>query len=167
MKQIDEHSNKMVKEYPVSILFSLFFIALGFLFLKISQTISDESFITIAIAGFLIGIITFIINTRTFLRNFKKNKQIKNALAYGSSFKATIEGERRISMIEGSGLVCSAEINGTRHEFISEPISYYVPYACEELGIKTITVYVNTQNPEEYVVDTREIEDRIVDLTKK
>ena len=31
---------------------------------------------------------------------------------------------------------------------------------------KTITVYVNTQNPEEYVVDTREIEDRIVDLTK-
>ena len=166
MKQIDDHSNKMVKEYPVSILFSLFFIALGFLFLKISQTISDESFITIAIAGFLIGIITFILNTRTFLRNFKKNKQIKNALAYGSSFKATIEGERRISMIEGSGLVCSAEINGTRHEFISEPISYYVPYACEELGIKTITVYVNTQNPEEYVVDTREIEDRIVDLTK-
>ena len=167
MKQIDEHSNKMVKEYPVSILFSLFFIALGFLFLKISQTISDESFIAIAIAGFLIGIITFIINTRTFLRNFKKNKQIKNALAYGSSFKATIEGKRKISMIEGSGLVCSAEINGTRHEFISEPISYYVPYACEELGIKTITVYVNTQNPEEYVVDTREIEDRIVDLTKK
>ena len=165
MKQIDEHSNKIIKDYPVSILFSLFFIALGFLFLKISQTISDESFIAIAIAGFLLGITTFILNTRSFLRNFKKNKQIKNALAYGSSFKATIEGERRIGMIEGSGLVCSAEINGTRHEFVSEPISYYVPYACEELGIKTITVYVNTQNPEEYVVDLREIEDRIVDLT--
>ena len=167
MKQIDEHSNKMVKEYPVSILFSLFFVAFGFLFLKLYQNSSNSDYLSGAVVGFLLGIASFILNTKTFLRNFKKNKQIKNALAYGSYFKATIEGERRISMTEGSGLVCSAEINGTRHEFVSEPISYYVPYACEELGIKTITVYVNTQNPEEYVVDTREIEDRIVDLTKK
>ena len=112
MKQIDEHSNKMVKEYPVSILFSLFFVAFGFLFLKIYQNSSNSNHLTGAVAGFLLGIISFILNTRTFLRNFKKNKQIKNALAYGSSFKATIEGKRKISMIEGSGLVCSAEING-------------------------------------------------------
>ena len=165
MKQINERSNKIIKDYPVSILFSLFFIALGFLFLKISQTISDESCIVIVIAGFFLGIISFIINTRIFLQNCKKSKQIQRTLEVGSPLKATIEGERNIGILKGNGLVCSAEINGIRHEFISEQISYFATYACQELGIKTITVYVNMQNPEEYVVDLREIEDRIVDLT--
>ncbi len=166
MRKINEYSKKRMREYPLSILFSLFFIAFGFLLLKFYQNSSDSNHLFGATVLLLIGIISIVANTRLFLRNYKKNKKIKNAMEFGSAFKATIEGERKIGTFEGNGITCLAEVNGKPYEFVSEPVSRYFTYACQELDIKTITVYVNIRNPEEYVVDTREIEDRIVDLTK-
>ena len=165
MTQLDEHSKKMIREYPIAMLLSFFFVIFGLIFLKLYLDAQEENYLVGAISGLSLGLISTILNTGLFLKNLKKNKQIKKALEYGSSFKASINGEKSDG-IEGKRMICTAEINGTKYEFISEPVSRYASFACKELGIDTLTVYVNTSNPKEYVVDIREIEDRIVDLTK-
>ena len=77
---------------------------------------------------------------------------------------AHIDGEKD-KPFEGRIILCSKEINGIKKEFESDPIEFDLIYAAKELGIEEIKVLINQNNPDKYVVDTREIEERIVDLT--
>ncbi|MBQ6477316.1 MAG: hypothetical protein IJI43_02665 [Bacilli bacterium] len=94
---------------------------------------------------------------------YKNLKRITGALKNGSIFKGKIDTTERVS--DGRVIVCYANVNGERRKFLSESVDFDLDYVCRELNITEVPVLINLQDQNEYVVDTREILDRVVDLT--
>ena len=158
MKKPDDYVNKQIKAFIPLLFFSLFFFAIAILILKTGE----NWFVTIFCFG--LGVVALILDFKLFIGACIKKKQIKRALKFGTKVIATID-ETKYSYPVGVVAVCSSEINGTRYKFISGPISFDIEYACKELGVEGLTVYVNMNNPKEYIVDISEIENRVVDLS--
>lgn len=169
MNKFINYNKSKIKDYTYLWILSIIFIVSSFLVLYfvigITNLLIDIKFSLSFIIIFLIGIIMFIISCIEIRKKIIRIKQIKKALNESRIVKATINGAKTDANLN-SLLVCSAKIEGIEYHFISAPIQAYdFMYAIHELGIKELPVYVNMQNPKEYyVVDTREIEDRIVDL---
>ncbi len=166
MKKLDNVVKNKLKQIPGMILFSSIFIAFGafFLFLQKNAGPSEKDDYLIGIIVCLgIGIFILLTSIVSFFRWNFRGKEINKLEQTGTPINAKIVAEK-ISALQ-TQLVCSAEINGVNYEFISEDVDYYTFYACQELGITEIPVYVNMQNPKEYVVDVRSLDDIYVDLT--
>lgn len=166
MKKLDDNVKNSLKQLPGAIFLSLFLIAIGAFFLfmyKYGDASNQSNYMVGIIVGFGLGIFVLISCIASFFGLFARGKKIKKLGQVGTPINAKIISEN-ISTLQ-TQLVCSAEINGVNYEFISEPVERYTYYACQELGIEELPVYVNMQDPKEYAVDISEVEDRIVDLT--
>ena len=167
MNKANSSFNKKKQEIIVATIISIILIVFGAFFLYLYLLINSrdgDGYLAMMISCSAIGIITLILNLKGLLKmNNEKNKLevLKNT---GTIIQAKIIDEKH-SFLENNQLICSAEVNGTPCEFISSTVPRYSLYACQELGIEELPVYVNMQNPKEYAVDAREVEDRIVDLT--
>ena len=164
MKKIDDSYTKEIIFHIFSgLLLSTLFIIFGILCTRVRVRLIDYSkwveYQVLAFIFFTIGIYLLVIFTKLVIKKIIRKNQIRRALQNGTLIKAKIERKK------GLYLVCSVEINGIRQEFLSETVHCYALYACQELGITELPMYINMQKPEEYVIDTSEIEDRIVDLT--
>ena len=166
MKKLDDVAKKNLKKIPGMILFSLVFIGFGafFLFLyKYAGPSEKDDYVIGIIVCLGIGIFTLLSSIASFFGWIIRGKEINELEQVGTPINAKIVAEK-ISTLQ-TCLVCSAEINGVNYEFISEDVKRHTFYACQELGITEIPVYVNMQNPKEYVVDVRSLDDIYVDLT--
>lgn len=167
MNKANSSFNKKKQEVLLSTILSFVFLAFGIFFLYLYleiNSIDRESYLVGVILCFIIGGVTLIMNIKGLIKLEgikKKTEVLKNI---GEIIRAKVVDEK-YTMLEGTQLICNAEINGTSYEFISSSVPRYSLYACKELGIDELPVYVNMQNPKEYAVDTGEVEDRIVNLT--
>ena len=130
---------------------------------KYGDASNQSNYMVGIIIGFGLGIFVLISFIASFFGLLARGKEIKKLGQVGTPINAKIISEK-ISALQ-TQLVCSAEINGVNYEFISEPVEQYTYYACQELGITEIPVYVNMQNPKEYIVDIRSLDNIFVDLT--
>ncbi len=167
MNKANSSFNKKKQEVLLSTILSFVFLAFGIFFLYLYleiNSIDRESYLVGVILCFIIGGVTLIMNIKGLIKLEgikKKTEVLKNT---GEIIRAKVIDEK-YTMLEGTQLICNAEINGISYEFISSSVPRYSLYACKELGIDELPVYVNMQNPKEYAVDTGEVEDRIVNLT--
>ncbi len=167
MNKANSSFNKKKQEVLLSTILSFVFLAFGIFFLYLYleiNSIDRESYLVGVILCFIIGGVTLIMNIKGLIKLEgikKKTEVLKNI---GEIIRAKVVDEK-YTMLEGTQLICNAEINGISYEFISSSVPRYSLYACKELGIDELPVYVNMQNPKEYAVDTGEVEDRIVNLT--
>ena len=167
MNKIDDGIKKKIKQFPIAVLLSFVFIGFGalcFYLYVIVNSIDRDGYLVGAIVSLSIGVFSLISIIKDYIKLVNKSKQMDSAVASGNIIQAKIIDEK-YTFLEGCQLICSAEVNGTPCEFISSTVPRYSLYACKELGIEELPVYVNMQNPKEYAVDAREVEDRIVDLT--
>ena len=167
MNKANSSFNKKKQEVLLSTILSFVFLSFFFFFLYLYleiNSIDRESYLVGVILCFIIGGVTLIMNIKGLIKLEgikKKTEVLKNI---GEIIRAKVVDEK-YTMLEGTQLICNAEINGISYEFISSSVPRYSLYACKELGIDELPVYVNMQNPKEYAVDTGEVEDRIVNLT--
>ena len=158
MKKLDDYTNKQIQTFPLAVFLSLVFIVIGIVFLIFSLNIIG------AVFCFALGIFSMIMNIKIFKKALTKKEQISKVEMLGTKIIAKVE-EQKYEYPYGSIVICSAEVNGNRCEFVSEPVDFDVIYACQELELEGLPVYVNMENSEEYAVDIRELENRVEDLT--
>ena len=165
MKKIDNHYNKKITESITLFIIGAGFIALAsyFILLGMIEGTILESILAIIFFLFL-GVVAIILGIINIIKSIHRKTEIKKVMDNETFIMAHIDGEKD-KTFEGRIILCSKEINGIKKEFESDPIEFDLIYAAKELGIEEIKVLINQNNPDKYVVDTREIEERIVDLT--
>ena len=165
MKKIDSYSNNRIVESIAFGIISLGIIALAayLILVGVVDGFSAESVILILFVSFL-GISMLVISIIGLIKSIFRKGEINKVMKNPNFVMAHIDGEKS-SNYEGTIITCSAEINGTKQEFNSDPVKFDFMYAVKELGVEEIKVYIDQNDPTKYVVDTREIEDRVVDLT--
>lgn len=167
MNKANSSFNKKKQEVLLSTILSFVFLAFGIFFLYLYleiNSIDREGYLVGTILCFVIGGFTLIMNIKGLIKLEGIKRKMEVLKNTGEIIRAKVIDEKH-TILEGNQLICNAEINGTSYEFISSSVPRYSLYACKELGIDELPVYVNMQNPKEYAVDTEEVEDRIVDLT--
>lgn len=165
MKKIDNHYNKKITESIALFIIGTGLIALAsyFILLGTIEGTILESILAIIFFLFL-GVGAIILGIINIIKSIHRKAEIKKVMDNETFIMAHIDGEKD-KTFEGRIILCSKEINGIKKEFESDPIEFDLIYAAKELGIEEIKVLINQNNPDKYVVDTREIEERIVDLT--
>lgn len=165
MKKIDNYSNGKIIDSIVLGIISIGIVALDTYYI-LSGTIEGFNLSSIILIIFLsfLGIGLLITSIINIIKSIHRKAVIKKVMDNEAFIMAHIDGEKD-KPFEGRIILCSKEINGIKKEFESDPIEFDLIYAAKELGIEEIKVLINQNNPDKYVVDTREIEERIVDLT--
>ena len=165
MKKIDNYSNDKIIDSIVLGIISIGIVALDtyYILLGTIEGFNSSSIILIIFLSFL-GIGLSIISIINIIKSIHRKAEIKKVMDNENIIMAHIDGEKD-KIFEGRIILCYKEINGRKKEFESDPIEFDLIYAAKELGIEEIKVLINQNNPDKYVVDTREIEERIVDLT--
>ena len=178
MKKIDEHIKKEILDCYHMIIVSSFFSFLGIIGLKniFSIDITEiyaESFmyvITIIIFALIciivsvFGIVFLVYEIRKLNKQYIRLKEVRRLELENRVIYAHIDGEKA-NEYGYSSIICSAEVNGCECQFISDKPVFDAFYAAKELGVEEVKVYTSIQNPNEYVVDLRDLEERVVDLT--
>lgn len=170
MNKIDKHLKEELGFSIFLIIFSCGLVTMGMVSLGETLNVNDELFDSVIhFLGFIIlgvpGIILFVFEAQKIIKLLIRLKQINQIELENKIIYAHIDGAKSNNYGQDS-VVCSAIVDGCECQFVSDQPVFDAYYAAKELGVEEVKVYISIKNPNEYVVDLRDLEERVVDLTR-